>query len=238
MTEEELWLYTLGKKNKIDITDIRLSQLTLFKTLLLGWNQKINLISRKNEDNVWRDHIAISLSMLFKIKFLPDQKILDLGTGGGFPGIPLAIMLPECSFLLLDSRQKKITAVQSIVDSLSLPNVKTIWGRAEEISNQLSLKNSFDVVVARSVSNLTNLLDWGFPFLKSLPKKYAILDTRTEKILISTPSLITFKGNEIQEEENLVRRKYPNVSFQNIPLNFAGSEEFQNLDKKLVVANQ
>lgn len=238
MSEEELWLYTLCKKNKINITDIQLSQLILFKTLLLEWNQKINLISRKNEDNVWRDHIAISLSMLFKIKFLSDQKILDLGTGGGFPGIPLAIMLPECSFLLLDSTQKKITAVQSIVDSLSLPNVKTIWGRAEELSSQLILKNSFDVVVARSVSNLTNLLDWGFPFLKSFKKKYAVLDTRTERVLISTPSLITFKGNEIKEEENLVRRKYPNVSFHNIPLNFAGSEEFQNFDKKLVVANQ
>ncbi len=238
MTKEELWLYTLCKKNKIDITDIQLSRLTLFKTLLLEWNQKINLISRKNEENVWRDHIAISLSILFKIKFLSGQKILDLGTGGGFPGIPLAIMLPECTFLLLDSTRKKITVVQSIVDSLSLPNVNTIWGRAEELSNQLHLKNSFDAVVARSVSNLTNLLDWGFPFLKSLLKKHAALDAGTEKVIISTPSLITFKGIEIQEEENLVRRKYPNVSIQNIPLHFAGSEEFQNLDKKLVVANQ
>ncbi|MBI2427308.1 MAG: 16S rRNA (guanine(527)-N(7))-methyltransferase RsmG [Ignavibacteriales bacterium] len=238
MTEEELWLYTLCKKNGIIITDTQISALSLFKTLLLEWNQKINLVSRKNEENIWRGHITLSITMLFKIKFLSGAKILDLGTGGGFPGIPLSILLPECTFLLLDSTQKKIAAVQSMINSLSLTNTKTIWGRAEELHNKDGLKNSFDVVVARSVSNLINLFDWGFQFLKSTSQNNTAAYLLNEKIVISKPSLITFKGNEIHEEENFARQRYPKVALYNIPLNFAGSEEFQNLDKQLVIAHQ
>ena len=234
MTEEELWLYTLCKKNGIMITDIQLRQLSSFKTLLLDWNKKINLISRKNEENIWKGHIALSLSMLFKLEFRAGMKFLDLGTGGGFPGIPLSIMLPECSFLLLDSTQKKINVVQSVAESLSLPNVKTIWGRAEELNQQKKFNQSFDVIVARSVSNLSNLFAWGLPFLKrnsGLPN--AVTNNKTS---ITTSSLITFKGIEIEEEEALAKKEYPNIYLQHVPLVFSGSKEFENLDKKLVVA--
>jgi len=126
MNNEELWLYTLCKKNSVSITEIQIHRLTLFKNLLLDWNKKINLVSRKNEENIWRGHISLSLSILFKIQFRHEMKILDLGTGGGFPGIPLAIMLPDCAFVLLDSTQKKLTAVQSMADALELKNVKTV----------------------------------------------------------------------------------------------------------------
>lgn len=232
MNDEQLWLYTLCKKNNVYITDIQLELLYSFKLLLLDWNKKINLISRKNEENLWKGHIALSLSILFKIKFRDGLKILDLGTGGGFPGIPLAIMLPQCSFLLLDSTQKKITAVQSMIDSLQLSNVKTIWGRAEDLQKRPGLSKSFDAIVARSVSNMMNLFDWGLPFLKSSAGKNLLQG----KILIQTPSLITFKGSETDEEEKSARRKYPHIFLQSVPLNFAGSEEFDNLDKKLVIA--
>lgn len=235
MTEEEIWLYTLCKKNNITITEIQLSQLTLFKALLLDWNHKINLISRKDETNVWKGHISLSLTILFRITVPKGYRILDLGTGGGFPGIPLAIMLPECSFLLLDSTQKKVTAVQSMIESLKLSNANTVWGRAEELQRQPKLKNNFDIVVARSVSNLTNLMDWGLPFLKSSSKENVMQTVLPEKITILTPSLITFKGSETQNEESLALKKYPQATLQHIPLNFAGSEEYQNLDKKLVV---
>jgi 16S rRNA (guanine527-N7)-methyltransferase len=232
MTDEELWLYTLGKKNGISITEIELTLLSRFKSLLLDWNSKINLISRKNEANVWKGHIALSLSLLFKIRFRPTMKILDLGTGGGFPGIPLAIMLPECSFLLLDSTQKKINTVQSMADALGLKNVRTVWGRAEELQRMPAYSKNFDAVVARSVSNLTNLLDWGLPFLKSFTGE----NINQEKISIAVPSLITFKGAEIEEEEKDAHKAYPSVSLQSVPLIFPGSEEFDNLDKKLIIA--
>ena len=232
MNNEELWLYTLFKKNDLFITDIQIRRLSLFEILLLDWNKKINLVSRKNEENIWRGHISLSLSMLFKIQFFSGSKILDLGTGGGFPGIPLAIMLPDCSFVLLDSTQKKLVAVQSMADSLELKNVKTIWGRAEEVQNKPDFFRSFDAVVVRSVSSLSNLIEWGIPFLK----KQSGSNIGAEKISISAPSLITFKGAEIEEEELLVKKSSPNIFLQSVPLLFPGSEEFDNLDKKLIIA--
>ena len=232
MNEEELWLYTLCRKNGVLITDIQIRRLSLFKNLLLDWNKKINLVSRKNEHSVWTGHVAVSLSMLFKIEFRSGMNILDLGTGGGFPGIPLAIMLPECSFLLLDSTQKKITAVQSMITSLGLPNVKTLWGRAEEVQRNPSMRGTFDAVVARSVTNLTDLFQWGFPFLK----RQAGNNLLGEKTAIITPSLITFKGVEIDLEEKNARIKFPRVALHHIPLIFPGNENFENLEKKLIVA--
>jgi 16S rRNA (guanine527-N7)-methyltransferase len=232
MNEEELWLYTLCKKNNVFITDIQIRRLYSFKTLLLEWNKKINLISRKNEENIWKGHIALSLSMLFKINFRHGMNILDLGTGGGFPGIPLSILLPECSFTLLDSTQKKILCVQSMTDALQLPNVKTLWGRAEDVNQIHTYHHAFDAVVMRSVSNLSNLLEWGVPFLKQIKGENIGL----EKISIAAPSLITFKGTEIEEEENTAKNNFRSIVLQSIPLTFYGSEEFDNLDKKLIVA--
>lgn len=209
-----------------------MARLSMFKTLLLDWNKKINLVSRKNEENIWKGHIALSLTMLFKIRFRGGMKILDLGTGGGFPGIPLAIMHSDCSFILLDSTQKKITAVQSMADELGLKNVKTVWGRAEELQRQSTYSHVFDAIVARSVSNLSNLLEWGLPFLKPLSGENIVSD----KTSIAAPSLITFKGAEIEEEEREAHTAFPFVSFKSIPLSFPGSEAFDNLDKKLIVA--
>ncbi len=253
MNGEELWLYTLSKKNGVTITDIEIHLLSSFKNLLFDWNKKINLVSRKNEENIWKGHIALSLSMLFKIEFRSGMKILDLGTGGGFPGIPLSIMLPECSFVLMDSTQKKVTTVQSMVDSLDLSNVKTVWGRAEELHGKPHFHHSFDAIVVRSVSNLSNLLAWGLPFLKRWKGLARPLNESSlrpsfwrepfqrssgEKISITTPSLIAFKGVEIEEEEKLALQQFPNIHLQNIPLVFPGSEEFENLEKKLVIVTE
>lgn len=232
MNDEELWLYTICKKNNVFITDIQINCLYSFKMLLLDWNKKINLVSRKNEENIWRGHIALSLSLLFKINFRTGMNVLDLGTGGGLPGIPLSILLPECSFTLLDSTQKKIVCVQSMIDSLQLKNAKTVWGRAEEVNQKKPYRHSFDAVVMRSVSNLSNLLEWGTPFLKQTKGE----NIGQEKLSIAAPSLITFKGSEIEEEEKTAKTNFRLISLQSIPLIFSGSEEFDNLDKKLIIA--
>ncbi len=232
MTDEELWLHTLCTKNSISITDIQIARLSAFKTQLLDWNKKINLISRKNEENIWKGHIALSLSILFKLRFRPGMHILDLGTGGGFPGIPLAIMHPDSTFLLLDSTQKKVNTVKSMADAIGLTNVSTIWGRAEDVQRQPQYAGRFDAVVARSVSSLSNLLEWGLPFLK----KGGGTNITKDFISISAPSLITFKGSEIEQEEAEARSAFPAVALQNVPLIFPGSEAFDNLDKKLTIA--
>lgn len=232
MNDEELWLYTLCKKNGVSITDIQIARLSAFKSLLLEWNSKINLVSRKNEENIWKGHIALSLSMLFKIRFLPGMHILDLGTGGGLPGIPLSIMHPDCTFVLMDSTQKKVNAVNSMAGSIGLSNVSTVWGRAEELQRQPKYAERFNAVVARSVSNLSNLLEWGIPFLK----KNGGTNTTDDFISITVPSLITFKGMEIQQEETEARAAFPNVTLASVPLIFPGSEIFDSLEKKLTIA--
>jgi 16S rRNA (guanine527-N7)-methyltransferase len=237
MNEDELWLYTFLQKNKLQTTEHQIRRLSIFKTLLLEWNKKINLVSRKNEEALWKSHISFSLTMLFKINFPNGTKILDLGTGGGFPGIPLSVMLFDCSFLLLDSTQKKITAVQSMIDEMELNNVQTIWGRAEDLQRKENLNGSFDFVVARSVSNISNLVEWGIPFLKQSLYKKTSDEPGNERITLAHPALITFKGGEIDDELIAVKNKFQKIDLQIIPLIFSGSEEFENQDKKIIVAS-
>lgn len=122
--------------------------------LYAGWNSKINVISRKDIDNFYERHVLHSLGIAKIISFRPKTKLLDAGTGGGFPGIPLAILFPECEFHLVDSVGKKIKVVNAVSDSLELKNVKGIWSRVEE------LKEKYHFVVSRAVTELPEFKKW------------------------------------------------------------------------------
>ncbi|TVQ42722.1 MAG: 16S rRNA (guanine(527)-N(7))-methyltransferase RsmG [Saprospirales bacterium] len=137
-----------------DIDNQQLTKLELLKTELANWNEKINLISRKDVENIDIHHILHSLSIYKYQKFLPDSQVLDLGTGGGFPGLPLAIMQPEVNFMLIDARAKKIMVVKELIKALDLKNVNAVHIRAEE------MKGQYDFVVSRAVAPLSQLMDW------------------------------------------------------------------------------
>ena len=122
--------------------------------LYADWNSKINVISRKDIDNFYERHVLHSLGIAKMISFKPKTKILDVGTGGGFPGIPLAILFPECEFHLVDSVGKKIKVVNAVAESLGLKNVKAEQVRAEE------LKEKFHFVVSRAVTDLPEFQKW------------------------------------------------------------------------------
>ena len=122
--------------------------------LIADWNNKINVISRRDMDNFYLHHVLHSLSIYKFIEFSPGSGILDLGTGGGFPGIPLAIMMPGVEFTLIDARAKKLKVVDSVASALGLSNIKTRHIRAEE------LKGSYDFVVSRAVTSLEQLCRW------------------------------------------------------------------------------
>jgi len=122
--------------------------------LYAGWNSKINVISRKDIDNFYERHVLHSLGIARIISFKPKTKILDVGTGGGLPGIPLAILFPDCEFYLADSIGKKIKVVNAVAESLGLTNVKAQQIRAEE------LKEKFHFVISRAVTELSEFQKW------------------------------------------------------------------------------
>jgi 16S rRNA (guanine527-N7)-methyltransferase len=136
------------------LTDIQKKQLQQLDFLYHDWNEKINVISRKDIDALYTKHILHSLGIAKVIKFEPGTFVLDVGTGGGFPGIPLAILFPETRFYLIDVIAKKIKVVQAVAEALELKNVKAEQIRAENV------KGDFDFIVSRAVTNMPDFVSW------------------------------------------------------------------------------
>ncbi|MBK6996307.1 MAG: 16S rRNA (guanine(527)-N(7))-methyltransferase RsmG [Lewinellaceae bacterium] len=145
-----------------DLNPGQLAQFDQLEPLYREWNEKINVISRQDIENLEERHVLHSLAIAKVIQFEPGSSLLDLGTGGGFPGIPLAILFPESQFVLVDGTGKKIRVVQEVAQALGLENVTAIHGRAEEIK----MNGQFDFVLSRGVASLDKLLVWSQKFLK------------------------------------------------------------------------
>ena len=137
-----------------DLNDFQIGQLSKLKGIYQYWNSKINVISRKDIENIYVRHILHSLVIAKFIKFRKGTTILDLGTGGGFPGIPLSIIFPDSNFILVDSIKKKLIVVEEVIKELELKNVKYKWSRAE------NLNYSYDFLVTRAVAKMPLLVKW------------------------------------------------------------------------------
>lgn len=137
-----------------EITTEQREKFAALADLYASWNARINVISRKDIDELYTRHVLHSLAIAKWVTFKPEAKILDVGTGGGFPGIPLAILFPQTSFFLIDSIGKKTTVVQAVAEALELKNVKSAQMRAENV------KQHFDFVVTRAVAPLPTLVQW------------------------------------------------------------------------------
>ena len=164
------------------LTEEQRSQFAELDPLYREWNAKINVISRKDIDALYEHHVLHSLGIAQMIRFKPGTKILDFGTGGGFPGVPLAILFPECEFLLVDRIGKKVKVAGAVAESLGLKNVRVLHGRGEEIKEQ------FDFVVSRAVMQLQELV--GFT-------KQLVHGTQRNGM---PNGLICLKGGELQAE--------------------------------------
>ncbi len=161
----------------------QIAQFEQLKDLYTYWNERVNLISRKDIDNLYEKHVLHSLGIVTVLDFMPESHILDVGTGGGFPGIPLAIMFPECQFDLVDSTGKKIVVVKNIASELGLENVVARQIRAEEIKNK-----QYDFVVSRAVSRLSIFYSW-------INDKFKVQSRHKLK-----NGLLYLKGGDLREE--------------------------------------
>jgi 16S rRNA (guanine527-N7)-methyltransferase len=137
-----------------NLTEDQIDKFKKLESLYQDWNLKINVVSRKDIDELYMRHVLHSLGIAKVIEFKPGSKLLDVGTGGGFPGIPLAILFPESSFHLVDSIAKKLKVVDEVVDGLGLTNVKTTHSRVEDINEQ------YDFIVSRAVAAMPTFVHW------------------------------------------------------------------------------
>ncbi|WP_298554807.1 16S rRNA (guanine(527)-N(7))-methyltransferase RsmG [uncultured Algibacter sp.] len=137
-----------------NLTEDQILKFKKLESLYQDWNLKINVVSRKDIDELYMRHVLHSLGIAKVINFKDGAKLLDVGTGGGFPGIPLAILFPECSFHLVDSIAKKLKVVDEVVAGLGLTNVKTTHSRVEEI------KGNFDFIISRAVAAMPTFVHW------------------------------------------------------------------------------
>ena len=168
----------------------QMQQFEILKDLYLDWNSKINVISRKDTENFYTRHVLHSLSIAKFIDFKKNTKIMDVGTGGGFPGIPLAIYFKNSSFTLVDSIGKKIKVVDQIVDELKIKNVKSKTERAENISEK------FDFIVSRAVTQLERFCPW---------VEQNISKSNKNEI---PNGIIYLKGGDLKEEIQKITKKY------------------------------
>lgn len=192
-----------------NLTDNQVQQFQKLEALYHDWNAKINVISRKDIDELYTKHVLHSLAIAKVQPFEPGTYILDVGTGGGFPGIPLAILFPETRFFLIDVIAKKIKVVQAVADALELKNVKAEQLRAENV------KGDFDFIVSRAVTNMPDFYSW----VKDKIKKQNKHELKN--------GILYLKGGDLTEE----LAAFPKATEYNIS-NFFSDEFFET--KKVV----
>ncbi len=180
-----------------ELTDRQREQFAAMGELYKEWNSKINVVSRKDIDNIYLHHILHSLAIAKVVKFPPNSTVLDIGCGGGFPGVPLATLFPEVNFKLVDSIGKKITVVKEVSSALGLTNIEAFHSRVEELPIHA------DYIISRAVTMLKPFMDWSWGKLKSGDDR----------------GLIYLKGGDLTEEiaEGLAgKKKVSDVTLYNI----------------------
>ncbi len=193
-----------------DLSNGQIEQFTKLQPLYAEWNAKINVISRKDIDNLYINHVLHSLAIAKVVNFADGTRVLDVGTGGGFPGIPLAIMFPNCQFKLVDSIGKKITVVNAVADALGLKNVEGVHTRVEQVTDK------FDFVVSRAVTRLDTFYNM---------TRKCVAPGGANSI---ANGIIYLKGGDFDDELNRINRKN---NIYNIP-NFFDEPFFET--KKVV----
>lgn len=215
------WLefWTICSANGIVMEKNQIDDIKRYAGELLKWNKKVNMISRKDEDNIPIRHILHSLSVL-KYYTIPQKSYcLDVGTGGGLPGIPISIARPDLHVLMVDSIAKKIKVTKMLADHAGRNNLSARCIRAEELASEKQHKYRYDFIFARAVKRIERVLSWIKPLMKKDGK------------------VIFYKGGDLAEEIDEAKKIFPKLSVEEKDIEIIGVDWFKNEEKKLVVCN-
>ena len=221
------WFVSICAANGLTLSDAQASQFERYRELLLAANKEVNLISRKDEENFYPNHALNSISFLFARSLKPNAALLDLGTGGGLPGVPIHIIYSEINLLMVDSIGKKIASLSAILDEMRLKSARIATGRAEELSRMREFQGHFDYVISRAAGKLDEVAKWSRGFLRNSEAAAG------EQIPVGT--LIVLKGGEFENELRHTRSLKFVDSVAVTDTAFQGMDEIYNKEKKLVL---
>ena len=189
----------LANKININLTEEQIDKFYKYMKLLLEWNEKINLTAITDENEIILKHFIDSLTSLKYIK--ENDNIIDVGTGAGFPGIPIAIMMPNTKITLLDSLNKRINFLNEVIKELNLKNVETIHSRSEDCGKDILYREKYDISIARAVANLSTLSEYLLPFVKIDGKMICMKGSEVEEELNNSKYAIKELGGEISLQD-------------------------------------
>ena len=209
--------WTICSANGIILTPDQIKQFERYHRELLYWNEKVNLISRKDEDNIFERHFLHSLAILKYHKIPAKSKCMDFGTGGGLPGIPLKITCGDINMLLVDSIRKKIKITDMFVQHSEMRNIKTICSRVEDLALDQTNQKHYDFIFSRAVAKLDEMIGWVIKMLKPSGK------------------MIFLKGGDLVEEINAAKSKFPSLTIEESKIKLFGADWFEKEDKKILI---
>lgn len=189
------------KKYEIEDSGKKSEKLTAYMDGILEWNEHVNLTAVTDKESFIQKHYADSLLCVDSPEFLRAESVIDIGTGGGFPGVPLAVAFPDKSFTLIDSLGKRIRIIDELVEAAGICNVKALHGRAEELARRKDMRESFDLCVSRAVANMRTLAEYCLPFVKTGGCFVAYKGPDCEEELKSAEKAISLLGGRVMRKE-------------------------------------
>lgn len=187
----------------LEFNEKKYEQFMKYKDLIKEWNEKVNLTAIKEDEEIVKKHFIDSMKV-FKFDQLKNAKnVIDIGTGGGFPGIPMKIIKPEVNIVLLDSLNKRVKFLNEVIKSLELENIKAIHGRAEDFAQEMQYREKFDVAVSRAVANLTVLSEYCIPYVKVGGYFVAMKGPAVEEEIKQSKNAIRMLGGRIEHIEKV-----------------------------------